>query len=298
MISFGIPALTPSLVAGYMGHLVQHWVATLTPLPIIMGQVFSDNFVDTYYPVVSSREAGHFTVVRPSNFTIGGRRIVCHNRCSQRLSSKALTRSGGKKKWEITCPECQHRASYTDPDDLGIEERDKNDILKIPGAKFLRTPYPIPTKYLNWKKVEPPPQMPPKMLAPPLPLRPVKSLPLPQMPSKMNPHHVTSKPAVLPHTPTDSHLPSITTRGWKVQEGNSPDLPGRFQPLTLDHKVPRVRSDDTLSTKRHRRDSSPPQPSSRKGGLKMVAEGSSKAGSSKRPRKCEDPSITLLQALH
>lgn len=105
-------------------------------------------------PVFSSRsfDPYHFTLVNQTPTFVGGRQIICQNRCGGLLQASSTKVGNNRKKWRIACPECFFQTSYFWPDETKVEGLEEYGISAVPGAPYLRTRFPVPVKALTWKK--------------------------------------------------------------------------------------------------------------------------------------------------
>jgi hypothetical protein len=112
------------------------------------------DFVERLIPVFSSRSHDHFTLVNPSPVMVGGRRAVCPHKCSGLLDDKKRG-SGSSFHVSLKCLGCRYKATYSFPRDAAIMEGDSQTIFAVPNQAYLRTPFPVPVKPLDWSKMTP-----------------------------------------------------------------------------------------------------------------------------------------------
>lgn len=151
VLSFSAKAVLPAMVCGPLGEFIAKWVATTLPLLSIVGQTMTPTYVERQGPVFSSRTFEDFTLVKSSAKMVGGKALNCGNPCSGDYSSRSKKLGSGRHRWFITCPGCKWTTDYKTPDDAIISKEDADLIMKVPGADYMRTPFPVPIKVLQWK---------------------------------------------------------------------------------------------------------------------------------------------------
>jgi len=138
------------MVCGPLGEFIAKWVATTLPLLSIIGQTMTLTYVERQGPVFSSRSFEDFTLVKSSALMVGGKALNCGHPCSATYLSKSKKLGNGRRRWYVTCPGCKWATSYGTPEDALISKEDASVIMKVPGADYLRTPFPVPIKVLQW----------------------------------------------------------------------------------------------------------------------------------------------------
>jgi hypothetical protein len=152
VLSFGISAVVPALVAPPLPELLTKWAATLTPLLDIIGRMLSRSYIDQHIPVFSSAQSGHFTLVSKSCTVLEGCRIEC-DRCAPNNLHSTSSKVGNRLKWTIVCRICQRRVKYAHPPNEPVVRRE--GICDVPhNDHYLRTPYPVPRADLDWKDTQ------------------------------------------------------------------------------------------------------------------------------------------------
>lgn len=138
------------MVCGPLGEFIAKWAATTLPLLSVIGQTMTTTYVERQGPVFSSRTFEDFTLVKSSAQMVGGKALNCGNRCAGNYSSRSKKLGKERRRWFITCSGCKWTTSYKTPDDALISKEDEDLIMKVPGADYMRTPFPIPIKVLQW----------------------------------------------------------------------------------------------------------------------------------------------------
>jgi hypothetical protein len=156
VLSFGVKAVITATASSPLGNFLIRWVATTSPLMEIIGSTMTPDFVERLIPVFSSRSHDHFTLVNPSAVMVGGRRVVCPLGCNGLLDDKKRG-NGHAFHISLKCLGCQYRATYVFPRDAAIMEGDSQTIIAVPNQAYLRTPFPVPLKPLEWTKMTPSP---------------------------------------------------------------------------------------------------------------------------------------------
>lgn len=225
IISFAISAVVPVSLSGVIGQLLLKWIASTMPVMEIIGQTITPDFVESNHPVFSSRDWGHFTLANHSAVLIGGRQVTCVNGCNDKLRASRKKVSNRSAKWTVTCPGCKFQATYREPEDRQIEDRDKGKVLHVPHqSKYMRTPYPIERKTLQWKRTtqgsNPNPSLPPVDRT--SGTRPLAMLqPPPATVSRVRSEGSLSSTTKRSRAPSPPKIAS-TGAGQRVQEGGSP----------------------------------------------------------------------------
>ena len=159
LLSFACRAVIPARVCGPLGELISKWVATSLPLMEIIGQTLTRPYVEDNRPVFSSREfpGFHFTLVGSGRALVGGLQAVCPNGCNEEIASSSNSaRVDGKsaRKYRFTCTKCGFIAK-TKICNGEVPDYYRAMVMKVPGAEYTRTRFPVPVRPLEWRKKGP-----------------------------------------------------------------------------------------------------------------------------------------------
>jgi hypothetical protein len=161
-MSFAIGSVVPMMVGGPLPELIMKWVGTPLSLMDIIAHTMTEKYVEAHIPVFSSKEWGHFTLIKNDLCVFGGRKITC-DRCPAttplQTRSNRMKDGSGRRRVTIACRSCGFATKYKLPGNgtggIPIADGDKDYISRVAGTKLIRTPYPLLPALVTWAQKQP-----------------------------------------------------------------------------------------------------------------------------------------------